>query len=167
LSIVGAVLHIAAHALGKITLFFAAGSIYTASKKTHVSQLGGIGRRMPWTMTAFAIASLSMIGLPPTAGLISKWYIVLGAVDTDQWVALAVIFLSTLLNAGYFLPIVYKAFFGPEPDAGGLPDEIVADHKEAPWPVVASLTLTAAGTVAMFFFPGPFLALARAVAGLG
>ena len=72
LSVIGAVLHIAAHALGKITLFFAAGAIYTAAHKTEVSQLDGIGRRMPWTMGAFAIGALSMIGLPPTAGFVSQ-----------------------------------------------------------------------------------------------
>ncbi len=165
LSVVGAVLHIAAHALGKITLFFAAGSIYTASKKINVSQLGGIGRRMPWTMAAFGIASLSMIGLPPTAGFISKWYIVLGAVDAQHYLALAVIFLSTLLNAGYFLPIVYRAFFAAPPDAATLGETAKADHGEAPWPVVLALTLTAAGTILLFIFPGPALTLAQLVIG--
>ena len=72
LSVIGAALHIAAHALGKITLFFAAGAIYTAAHKTEVSELDGIGRRMPWTMGAFAIGALSMIGLPPTAGFVSQ-----------------------------------------------------------------------------------------------
>ena len=76
ISMIGARLHIAAHAFGKITLFFAAGAIYTASHKTKVSELDGVGRRMPWTLAAFAIASLSMIGLPPTAGVLSKWFIV-------------------------------------------------------------------------------------------
>ena len=104
-------LHIAAHAVGKITLFFAAGAIYTAAHKTEVSQLDGIGRRMPWTMGAFAIAALSMIGLPPAAGFISKWYMLSGAMAAQHWVAVAVIAVSTLLNAGYFLPIVYRAFF--------------------------------------------------------
>ncbi len=151
LSIVGATLHIAAHAFGKITLFFAAGSIYTASHKTEVSQLDGIGRRMPWTMGAFAIGALSMIGVPPTAGFISKWYILHGALDSGQMLAVAVIILSTLLNAGYFLPIVYAAFFKKGP----------GEHGEAPLPVVIALTLTAAGTVLLFFFPGIFLELAR------
>ncbi len=115
LSIVGAVLHIAAHALGKITLFFAAGAIYTAAHKTEVSQLDGIGRRMPWTMGAFAIGALSMIGLPPAAGFISKWYMLSGAMAGAHWIAVAVIAGSTLLNAGYFLPIVYRAFLARRP----------------------------------------------------
>jgi hypothetical protein len=87
LSLVGAVLHIAAHALGKITLFFAAGAIYTAAHKTEVSQLDGIGRRMPWTMAAFTIGALSMIGLPPAAGFVSKWYMLSGAMAAQHWLA--------------------------------------------------------------------------------
>ncbi len=95
LSIIGAVLHIMAHAFGKITLFFAAGAIATASGKKYVSELDGIGRRMPWTMGAFAIAVISMIGLPPTAGFISKWYILQGAVVAENMVAVTVLILST------------------------------------------------------------------------
>ena len=109
LSLIGAVLHIAAHAFGKITLFFAAGAIYTAAHKTEVSQLDGIGRRMPWTMGAFAIGALSMIGLPPAAGFVSKWYLLSGAMGAEQWAVVAVLLASTLLNAGYLMPIVYSA----------------------------------------------------------
>ncbi|MDI1246332.1 MAG: proton-conducting transporter membrane subunit [Rhodoferax sp.] len=156
LSLVGAVMHIAAHAVGKITLFFAAGAIYTAAHKTEVSQLDGIGRRMPWTMAAFAIAALSMIGLPPAAGFISKWYMLSGAMAGQHWLAVTVIVLSTLLNAGYFLPIVYRAFFvAPPADPHGQP------HGEAPLPMVIALTATAAATVLLFFFPDVPLTLAR------
>jgi len=158
-SLVGAVLHIAAHALGKITLFFAAGAIYTASHKTEVSQLDGIGRRMPWTMAAFTIGALSLIGVPPLVGFVSKWFLMLGAVGSGQYLAVAVILASTLLNAGYFLPIVYRAFFRAAP-AHEHP------HGEAPWPMVVALSATAAGTAAAFFFPEVFLQLARDVAGL-
>jgi multicomponent Na+:H+ antiporter subunit D len=160
LSIIGAVLHIASHALGKITLFFAAGSIYTASHKTEVSQLDGIGRRMPWTMGAFAIGALSMIGLPPAAGFISKWYMLSGAMAQAHWAAVAVIAASTLLNAAYFLPIVYRAFFRPA--AAG---QAHVTHGEAPLPIVAALVMTAAGTLALFFLPEIPLALARDVVG--
>ncbi len=160
LSIVGAALHIAAHALGKITLFFAAGAIYTAAHKTEVSQLDGIGWRMPWTMGAFTVGALSMIGLPPAAGFISKWYILQGALLTEQWNAVVVIAASTLLNAGYFLPIIYRAFFVKPPA-----DDDHA-HGEAPWTMVVALTLTAFGTVMMFFYPAIPLALARQLAGV-
>jgi multicomponent Na+:H+ antiporter subunit D len=160
LSLVGAALHIAAHALGKITLFFAAGAIYTAAHKTEISQLDGIGRRMPWTMGAFAIGALSMIGLPPAAGFVSKWFMVSGAMAGEHWLALAVIAASTLLNAGYFLPIVWRAFFRPlSAEAAAHP------HGEAPLPAVIALTLTAAGTVALFFWPDVPLALARQMLG--
>ena len=128
ISVVGAALHIAAHAFGKITLFFAAGAIYTASHKTQVSELDGVGRRMPWTLAAFAVASLSMIGLPPTVGAISKWYIVTGALQAQHWIALAVIAASTLLNAGYFVPIVYRAFLREPSTAGPGTRRGAVDH---------------------------------------
>ena len=164
LSIVGAVLHIAAHALGKITLFFAAGAIYTAAHKTEVSQLDGIGRRMPWTMAAFAVGVLSMIGLPPTAGFVSKWYMLSGAMAAEHWLAVGVIAASTLLNAGYFVPIVYRAFFvAPQQDR----DALHAAHGEAPWAMVAALVATAAGTIALFFLPEMPLALAWQMIGTG
>jgi len=158
LSLIGAVLHIAAHSIGKITLFFAAGAIYTAAHKTEVSQLDGIGRRMPWTLAAFGVGALSMIGLPPAAGFVSKWYMLSGALQADQWMPLAVIVASTLLNAGYFVPIVYRAFFletnHEEPD-----------HGEAPWTMVLAIVCTAALTVLMFFFADLPIALATRMAG--
>jgi multicomponent Na+:H+ antiporter subunit D len=156
LSVIGAAFHVAAHALGKITLFFAAGSIYTAAHKTEVSQLDGIGRRMPWTMAAFAIGALSMIGLPPAAGFVSKWYMLSGAIEQARWTVVAVIAASTLLNAGYFLPVVHRAFFRA-PGA----DDAAHPHGEAPLPIVIALCLTAAGTLALFFAPEVPLALAR------
>ena len=158
-SVTAAALHIAVHAFGKITLFFAAGSIYTAAHKTEVSQLDGIGRRMPVTMTAFAIGSLSMIGIPPTAGFISKWYLMTGIMDTQHFAALAVVIVSTLLNAAYFLPIVYSAFFRtPAEDSG-------ETHGEAPWPMLLALSITAAATVLLFVFPALPLRLAADMAG--
>jgi multicomponent Na+:H+ antiporter subunit D len=157
LSVAGAALHIAAHAFGKITLFFAAGAIYTAAHKTEVSQLDGIGRRMPWTLTAFAVGAISMIGLPPAAGFVSKWFMLSGALQAQHWLAAAVILASTLLNAGYFLPIVYRAFFVKASDADPA-------HGEAPWPMVAALVATAALTLLMFFWADVPLALARSLA---
>jgi multicomponent Na+:H+ antiporter subunit D len=172
ISVAGAAMHIAAHAFAKITLFFAAGSIYTAAHKTEISQLDGIGRKMPWTMGAFTIGTLSMIGLPPTAGFISKWYLMQGAWTAESKFAIGVLLLSTLLNAGYFLPIVYRAFFRKpaEPEHhdehhdhghghGGH-----HDHGEAPLPIVIALTCTAAGTVVMFFHPDLFAGYAQLLA---
>lgn len=153
LSIMGAALHIAAHAFGKITLFFASGSIYVASDKTRVSQLDGIGRKMPWTMTAFAIGSLSMIGVPPTVGFISKWYMLQGAYSMENWIAIVVIVISTLLNAAYFLPIVYAAFFR-KPSGNS-----TIDHGEAPVAILIALGITALGTIVLFIVPDIFLRL--------
>ncbi len=159
ISAIGAALHIAAHAFGKITLFFAAGSIYTAAHKTEISQLKGIGWRMPWTMAAFTIGALSMIGVPPAAGFISKWYLLVGAFQTEQMLAVAIIVLSTLLNAAYFVPVVITAFSPPDPEAPA------PHHGEAPLPIVIALTTTAALTILLFLFHQVPLDLARQMVG--
>ncbi|MDZ4254641.1 MAG: proton-conducting transporter membrane subunit [Sulfuritalea sp.] len=156
LSVVGAALHIATHAFGKITLFFAAGAIYTAAHKTEVSQLAGIGRRMPWTMTAFSIGALSLIGVPPAAGFISKWFIMSSATEGGHHLVVAVLIASTLLNAAYFLPIVHAAFFKPLSAA-----DLAHPHGEAPLPMVLALMTTAGGSIALFFLSAPLLQLAR------
>jgi len=158
---VGASLHIVAHAFGKITLFFAAGAIYTASKKTEIPQLAGIARRMPWTMTAFTIGALSMIGVPPTGGFVSKWYILAGAFQSDNYVAIGTIIASTLLNAAYFLPIIYAAWFLKESEVS------TKEHGEAPLPMVIALMTTAALTIGLFIFNGPVIALESQIPGLG
>ncbi len=158
-AIIAAGFHIAAHAFGKITLFFAAGSIYTASGKKYISELDGIGRRMPWTMTAFAIGAVSMIGLPPAAGFISKFYLMQGAHEQSQWF-IWVLIGSTVLNALYLLPIVYAAFFRKE-KAGA--DSKTVQHGEAPLPIVIALTITALATIITFIYPDLFLWLAGLV----
>ena len=155
LSTVAAAFHIAAHALGKITLFFAAGSIYTASHKSRISQLNGIGYRMPWTMAAFTIGAISMIGIPPAAGFISKWYLLLGAFQQQHVVAVLVIIISTLLNAAYFIPIVYAAWFRQADD--------ISEHGEAPLPIIVALSSTAVLTLLLFLFPDIPLQLATAL----
>ncbi|MDX9785562.1 MAG: monovalent cation/H+ antiporter subunit D family protein [Desulfobacterales bacterium] len=154
--LVGGLLHIAMHAFGKITLFFCAGAIFVATGIKNISQMDGIGKRMPVTMGAFFIGSLGVIGLPPTGGFISKWYLILGAMEGEKGVLLSVILISSLLNAAYFLPIVYRAFFCA-------PEESMGDDKmrEAPRWCMIPLVLTAAISVALFFFPKPFLALAK------
>lgn len=166
ISVAGAAMHMAAHAFGKITLFFAAGAIYTAAHKTNVSELDGIGRSMPFTMTAFSIGALSMIGLPPTAGFISKWYILSGAIETTNALAILVIVGSTLLNAGYFLPIIHAAFFKkPKARHKDAPHYAFEDHGEAPLPMVLALCFTALGTIVLFFYPDVPLALGQALVG--
>jgi multicomponent Na+:H+ antiporter subunit D len=153
----GGMLQIINHAFAKITLFFCAGAIYVASHKKNISEMKGIAKQMPWTMLAFSIGALSMIGMPPTAGLISKWYLALGSIQAGEIPILIVLLSSTLLNAGYFLPILYTAYFQqPEKDAGGHQEQ-----GEAPWIMVVPLLLTAAGTVFLGLYPNYFLELVR------
>ncbi len=155
MSLTGAAVHMVSHAFGKITLFFAAGAIYVASKKTELYQLHGIGRRMPWTMAAFTLGALSMIGVPPTAGFVSKWYILGGALQAENRIAVFTLVASTALNAAYFLPIIYRAWFRDEQQAPA------PEHGEAPWPMVLALTVTAGLTLAFFLFNQPVIELAR------
>jgi len=155
---IGGIVHIANHAFSKITLFFCAGSIYVAAHKTNVSQLKGLGRKMPWTMGAFFIASLSMIGIPPVAGFITKWYLVVGSIEADNYVVLTVLLTSTVLNAAYFLPITYKAFFEkPEEE-----DHHHGEVKEIPLMAIP-LVLTAIGSVIIGLYPDFFITLAKEV----
>lgn len=114
----GSLMHIASHASMKITLFFCAGAIYVNLHKQNISELDGIGKTMPWTMAAFTIASIGLAGIPPVNGFVSKWYLGMGAVESHEYIALALLVVSGLLNAGYFFPIVYRAFFR-EGEAGG------------------------------------------------
>ena len=161
-ALVGGMTHIAMHAFGKITLFFCAGAIFVATGKKNISEMVGIGKKMPVIMVAFFIGSLSVIGLPPCGGFISKWYLVLGTLEAHQWPMLVVLLSSSFLNAAYFLPVVYKAFFCKE-------DESMFDNRveEAPRWCVTPLVVTAVCSIALFFYPQPFFGLARlAVKGI-
>ena len=149
LAAIGGGMHMLMHGFGKITLFFCAGAIYLASKKTRISELDGLARRMPITMSAFFIGAVCVIGLPPTGGLWSKWQLVSGAVDAGHGLIVAAYLFSTLLNIAYLLPPVLRAFLRPLP--AGAPGGI----KEAPWLCVIPLSLTALGTLVLFFLaPG-------------
>ena len=153
---VGGLLHIAMHAFGKITLFFCAGAIFVATGKKNISEMVGIGKRMPVTMIAFLIGSMSVIGIPPTGGFISKWHLLLGTLEADQLPMLVVLLSSSLLNAAYFLPVFYRAFFCTAEES-----LFPAKIEEAPAWCVAPLVLTALISVGLFFNPQPFLRLAE------
>ena len=145
---VGGLLHIVNHAVMKITLFFCAGAIYVKTHKTNVSELDGIGRQMPITMSAFALASMGLAGIPPITGFISKWYLVQGSLDVGQ-VALAVtLLLSGVLNAGYFLSIVCRAFFRRS-------DKFTGFNEASPLMVVP-LAVTAMLSLLLGIFPNQF-----------
>ena len=159
---VGGSLHIAMHAFGKITLFMCAGAIFVATGKKNISEMTGIGKRMPWTMAAFLVGSLSVIGLPPTGGFISKWYLALGCLQAGSVGLLVVLLVSSLLNAAYFLPIVYRAYFKPPAEAAW-----AQGRGEGPACAWVPPLITAGCSLALFFYPQPFLRLAQlAVAGL-
>jgi len=147
-SIIGSGMHIAMHAAGKITLFFCAGAIFVAHHKTLVSELDGIGRKMPVTITAFFVASLSIIGMPPLGGMWSKWMLGLGAVETGHAFVVGVLMLSSLLNVGYLLPIVVRAFFLAPPAAE---QAAGAKIEEAPVACLIALVATALLSVVLFF----------------
>jgi multicomponent Na+:H+ antiporter subunit D len=156
-SVIGGGMHIAMHAFGKITLFFCAGAIYTALHKTEISEMRGIGRAMPVTMFCFFIGALSVCGVPPGGGTWSKLYLTMSAADADRFILVAALMLSTLLNIAYFMPIVARAWFVPMPRAVSV-GAAAAPHgehdgiKEAPWPCLVALSITAAGCLALFVF---------------
>ena len=150
--VLGGVAHITNHAVSKITLFLCAGSIYASTHKTEISQMSGMAKRMPWTMAAFALASLSIVGIPLTSGFVSKWYLALGTVDGHSLIFLGVILVSSLLSASYLGPIVYKAYFEKEASTH---DEV----REVPW-IVAPLAISAAASLLLGLYPGPVLELA-------
>ena len=159
-AMVGGIMHIAGHAFSKITLFFCAGSIFCACRRRKISELGGIGHRLPWTMTAFFIASLSMIGIPPVGGFISKWYLIVGAIEAQQLAFVLVLLISSLLNAAYFLPISYTAFFDKEaPPSGAAP---AAPIREIPL-MAATVMTTALLSLLLGLYPDYFLSLAQEV----
>lgn len=157
-AIEGGVVHIANHAFSKITLFFCAGAIYVATHKKNISEMSGLGRVMPVTFGAFAIASLSMIGAPPVAGFVTKWHLLLGAWDAQSAGILVVLLVSTLLNVAYFAPVVYQAFFGRRPEGSA-----TEGVREAPLAMVIPLSLTAAISVLIGVYPDLFMNFARAI----
>ncbi|MCH2650972.1 MAG: monovalent cation/H+ antiporter subunit D family protein [Candidatus Marinimicrobia bacterium] len=163
-AMIGGIIHITNHAFSKITLFFCAGSIYVSAHKTEVSQLNGIGKKMPWTMAAFTIATLSMIGVPPASGFITKWYLVIGSLERHSIAVLAVLLASSFLNAAYFVPIVYKAFFKTEDSET---TQEVKSHenaviKEIPFMVVP-LTLTAIVSMVLGLYPDFIVNIAESI----
>jgi multicomponent Na+:H+ antiporter subunit D len=148
-SIVGSGLQIAMHAAGKITLFFCAGAIYTAHHLTDVSEMTGIGRKMPLTMFAFLVASLSIIGIPPLGGTWSKWMLTLGALDAGDVVVVSVLMLSSLLSVGYLLPIVARGYFLPPPPGALIGRKETLE--EAPIACLIALCGTAVLCIVLFF----------------
>lgn len=150
--IIGGGMHIAMHAFGKITLFFAAGAIMVAAHEKKISRMHGLGRTMPVTFGAFFVGSLSIIGLPPAGGSWSKWFLGMGTLEAGQVGLLCVLMLSSLLGLYYLLEVPVKAFFFPPPEDAHHADGI----KEAPLPSLIAICVTATATVGLFFWPDLF-----------
>ncbi|OGP63919.1 MAG: cation:proton antiporter, partial [Deltaproteobacteria bacterium RBG_13_53_10] len=170
MGIQGAMIHIPFHGFMKITLFLCAGSILVASGKKNISEMAGIGRRMPITLFAFVVGSFGMCGLPPVSGFVSKWFLGMGALESGNLLFLLVLLLSSFLDVVYFFPILYIAFFGTP---SGTESRLQARPliEEAPLSMVVPLSITALLSV-LFMFPNAatdiFLGLARmAVSQLG
>ncbi len=148
-SLTGSILHIPNHAYMKITLFFCAGAIFVKTGKKNISEMDGIGRQMPFTMLAFTFASFGMVGIPPLCGFISKWYLCLGTLQAHEIFFLFVLLTSAVLNAAYFFPIVYAAFFRKPAEASG-------GMAEASIPLVLPLSITVIMAVIFGIFPNFF-----------
>ncbi len=156
----GGLIHIVNHAFSKITLFFCAGAIYVATHKKYISEMEGLGKTMPFTFGAFAIASLSMIGAPPVAGFITKWNLLVGSVEAHQIGILFILLGSTILNAAYFAPVTFRAFFGKRPEG-----ESYAGIKEAPLSMLIPILIAASISVLIGIFPNFMLQFVKAVTG--
>jgi formate hydrogenlyase subunit 3/multisubunit Na+/H+ antiporter MnhD subunit len=155
----GAMLHIPFHGFMKITLFLCAGSLMVITGKKKISQLAGIGRRLPITMTAFAIGAVGMCGAPPVAGFISKWFLCLGAVQSGYFIFLGVVLVSSLLDVIYFFPIVRTAFFD-KPDMVDAGDHSFSMATETREPLflfmLVPLAVTGTFSIVFCFFPNTF-----------
>ncbi len=156
----GGIVHIANQAFMKITMFFVAGAIQRTTGFENISELDGIGYKMPVTMITFTIASLGMMGLPPFAGFISKWYLSLGSLDAKNIFFLVILVLSSLLNAVYWLPIIYRAFFKKS-------SSLKVKVTEAHWTLLVPCLVTTIYVILLGLFteiPGMPLSLAHKAA---
>jgi multicomponent Na+:H+ antiporter subunit D len=156
-SIDGGLIHIVNHAFAKITLFFCAGAIYVAAHKKNISEMSGLGRTMPFTFGAFAVASLSMIGAPPVAGFVSKWYLLVGSMEAHQVGILLILIASTVLNVGYFAPVTYRAFFGKSPEGAAV------GIQEAPLSMLIPILIAVTISVIIGIYPNFMMQFVEAV----
>jgi len=140
-AIIGATYAFTSHAFGKLAMFFVAGTVAVETGKTKISQLDGMGKKMPWEFGAFTLAVLSMTGLPPMAGFIAKWYLSLGvgAGAANDWWILLVLVGSSVLNLAYFLPVITRAYF--RPSEGGV--------QEVRWTLRVPVVITAVGALVL------------------
>ncbi len=151
LAVIGGLVHLVHQGLMKITLFFCAGNLAETLGIHRISEMNGVARRMPFTMAAFSVGALGMIGIPPTVGFVSKWYLGLGGLAAGNWWVVAVLAVSSLLNACYFLPILTRAWFGKQQEPW--PEEQYIGRFETRLmllvpPLITAFIVIAAGVVA-------------------
>ncbi len=154
----GGLIHIVNHGFSKITLFFCAGAIYVAAHKKYISEMDGLGKTMPFTFGAFGVASLSMIGAPPVAGFVTKWSLLVGSIQAHQIGILLILIASTMLNAAYFAPITYRAFFGKRPK-----NEPFNGIKEAPLSMLIPILIACTISVIIGIYPNIMMQFVEAV----
>jgi multicomponent Na+:H+ antiporter subunit D len=148
---IGGLVHLVHQGFMKITLFFCAGNLAETLGIHKVSEMAGVGRRMPLTMAAFTVAAFGMIGVPPVAGFVSKWFLGLGGLETGQGWVVGVLALSSLLNAMYFLPIIRTAWFDPPPEAWPEERDFGA-RKETAWMLLLPPLATATASLVWGLF---------------
>lgn len=157
-SLMGGLLHLINHALIKIVLFFCAGAIYFNSGKKNISEIKGIGKKMPITMWCFAIASISLVGIPPTNGFVSKWYLALGGLNEGSLIFVAILLISAFFTASYLMPIVVVAFFGKSETEEQRNQELeMEDIKEAPFAMLFPIVALTVLVVITGIFPNPLI----------
>ncbi len=184
----GGAMHLAIHSISKITLFFCAGAIYVGTGRTNVSEMDGIGRRLPLVMAAFSVGALSIVGLPPMSGFWTKWYLLTGSLQARHIGVFVVLLLSTLLSAVYYLKVVRRAFFGSaepgelersamahvgsqaasansERELARLRTPMDAGTREVPILVLIPTLAMAAAVIVLGIFPRPLLVLVARVFG--
>ena len=160
----GGVLHLVGHSISKITLFFAVGVIAVATGATTSKELAGVSQRMPLLLAAFAVGAASIVGLPPTVGFVTKYFLFIGAADARQWLVLVVLAASTLLTATYYLRLV-RASMSPLTEVGAAARAPAASARSTgavPREMLFPTVVTAAFTILLGVVPGPILTLARA-----
>ena len=163
LGMVGALSHVVFHSLVKNTLFLAAGATIYKTGIKRVADLRGIGKQMPVTIWCFTLVSITLIGIPPTSGFVSKWYLATGALAADvgvfSWLGPVVLLISALLTAGYLLPVTIHGFF-----PGADYDYSAAVKKEPSWWMLVPMLLMTAGAVLFGMFPAPLLHFIETIA---
>ncbi|MBA2312733.1 MAG: monovalent cation/H+ antiporter subunit D family protein [Actinobacteria bacterium] len=162
--ITGAILHLVGHSVSKITLFFAVGAIAVGTGATRLNELRGLGQRMPLLLGAFTVGAASIVGLPPTIGFVTKYFLFLGAAGAHHWIVLVVLAASTLLSATYYLRVI-RTSLSPMPHVEYGPSGPTSpplSGRPVPREMIVALVTTAVLTILLGVVPGPVLTLVRA-----